>query len=103
MQYIFDSAPEKFRYRTLVLFLSQLAYAPVAESEPDRMDLAERHPEDDRPDNATGYAMHSSRSHDAVIRVYDLVGNVIAFAVNSPDAGPRCRAEIVVMRLRSPH
>jgi hypothetical protein len=52
------------------------------------MDLAERHPEDDRPDNATGYAMHSSRSHDAVIRVYDLVGNVIAFAVNSPDAGP---------------
>ena len=28
-------------------------------------------------DNAIGYAMHSSRSHDAVIRVYDATGNVI--------------------------
>ena len=27
--------------------------------------------------NAIGYAMHDSRSHDAVIRVYDAVGNVI--------------------------
>jgi hypothetical protein len=26
--------------------------------------------------NATGYAMHDSRSHDAVIRVYDEAGNV---------------------------
>ena len=26
---------------------------------------------------AIGYAMHSSRSHDAVIRVYDGAGNVI--------------------------
>jgi hypothetical protein len=31
----------------------------------------------DTPDNAIGYAMHSSRSHDAVIRVYDSAGNVI--------------------------
>jgi hypothetical protein len=31
----------------------------------------------DTPDNATGYAMHSSRSHDAVIQVYDAAGNVI--------------------------
>jgi len=31
----------------------------------------------DTPDNANGYAMHSSRSHDAAIRVYDAVGNVI--------------------------
>jgi hypothetical protein len=31
----------------------------------------------DRPDNAIGYAMHSSRSHAAVIRVYDAAGNVI--------------------------
>jgi hypothetical protein len=31
----------------------------------------------DTPDNAIGYAMHSSRSHDAVIRVYDDAGNVI--------------------------
>ena len=27
--------------------------------------------------NAIGYAMHSSRSHDAVIHVYDERGNVI--------------------------
>src|SRR5262249_30601951 len=27
--------------------------------------------------NAIGYAMHSSRSHDAAIRVYDAAGNVI--------------------------
>jgi len=31
----------------------------------------------DTPDNAIGYAMHSSRSHDAVIRVYDDAGNMI--------------------------
>jgi hypothetical protein len=31
----------------------------------------------DTPDNAIGYAMHSSRSHHAVIRVYDETGNVI--------------------------
>ena len=28
--------------------------------------------------NAIGYAEHCSRSHDAVIRVYDAIGNVIA-------------------------
>jgi len=27
--------------------------------------------------NAIGYAMHRSRSHDAVMRVYDAAGNVI--------------------------
>jgi hypothetical protein len=27
--------------------------------------------------NAVSYAMHSSRSHDAVIRVYDAAGNLI--------------------------
>jgi hypothetical protein len=31
----------------------------------------------DTPDHAIGYAMHSSRSHDAVICVYDDAGNVI--------------------------
>src|SRR5215472_8200855 len=31
----------------------------------------------DTLDNAIGYAMHSSRSHDAIIRVYDDAGNVI--------------------------
>ena len=31
----------------------------------------------DTPDNAIGYAQHCSRSHDAVIRVYEESGNVI--------------------------
>ena len=31
----------------------------------------------DTPDNAIGYATHSSRAHDAVIRAYDDAGNVI--------------------------
>jgi hypothetical protein len=31
----------------------------------------------DTPDHAIGYAMHYSRSHNAVIRVYDAAGNVI--------------------------
>jgi hypothetical protein len=31
----------------------------------------------DTPDHAIGYALNSSRSHDAVIRVYDSAGNVI--------------------------
>ena len=30
-----------------------------------------------KPDDAIGYAMHSSCSHDAVIRIYDDSGNVI--------------------------
>ena len=59
----------------------------------------------DTPDNAIGYAMHSSRSHDSVVRVYDDAGNVIdmhapalrvASAVVSPGlvtALCRCRAE----------
>ena len=33
---------------------------------------------DTTPHDAIGYAMHSSRSHDSVIRVYDAGGNVIA-------------------------
>jgi len=32
----------------------------------------------DTSDNAVGHAMHNSRSHGAVIRVYDAAGNVIA-------------------------
>jgi len=31
----------------------------------------------DTPDNAIRHAMHSSRSHDALIRVYDDADNVI--------------------------
>jgi hypothetical protein len=36
----------------------------------------------DTPDHAIGYAMHSSRSHDAVIRVYDTAGNSLPFVVD---------------------
>jgi len=32
---------------------------------------------EDTASNAVGYAMHTSRSHDAVIRVYGADGNVI--------------------------
>jgi len=32
----------------------------------------------ERGSNAVGYAQFYSRSHDAVIRVYDAAGNVIA-------------------------
>jgi hypothetical protein len=31
----------------------------------------------DTPDHAIGYAMHSSRLHDAVIRVYDAGGDAV--------------------------
>jgi len=31
----------------------------------------------DTPDHAIGYAMHASRSHNAVIHVYDAAGSVI--------------------------
>ena len=31
----------------------------------------------DTSDNAIGYAMHRSRSHDVVISVYDDAGNVV--------------------------
>jgi hypothetical protein len=31
----------------------------------------------DTPDNAIGYAMHSSRSHEALTLVYDAAGDVI--------------------------
>ena len=31
----------------------------------------------DKSEDAIGYAIHSSRSHDAVIRVYDAAGNVV--------------------------
>jgi hypothetical protein len=36
-------------------------------------------------ENAIGYAMHSSRSHDAVIRVYDATGNVIGTHEHASD------------------
>ena len=39
--------------------------------------------------NAIGYAMHYSRSHDAVIRVYDEAGNVIEAQEHRAISGSR--------------
>ena len=44
----------------------------------------------DTPDNAIGYAMHSSRSHDAVIRVYDAAGNVSETHEHKGDSRHAC-------------
>jgi hypothetical protein len=39
----------------------------------------------DTPENAIGYPMHTSRSHDAVIRVYDEASNVEWHLYEVPD------------------
>jgi len=39
----------------------------------------------DTPDHAIGYATHYSRSHNAVIRVYDNAGNVIEMNEHAGD------------------
>jgi len=39
----------------------------------------------DTPDHAIAYAMHSSRSQDAVIRVYDNAGKVIETLLGRAD------------------
>jgi hypothetical protein len=44
--------------------------------------------------NAIGYAEHYSRSHDAVIRVYDEAGNVIE--THDTRAGSRNRMFLIV-------
>ena len=56
----------------------------------------------DTPDNAIGYAMHSSRSADAMIHVYDDAGNVIATHEHSSLSRPIRKVEIakVTMVLR---
>jgi len=45
----------------------------------------------DTPDNAIGYAMHSSRSHHAVIRVYDDTDKVIETHEHKGDFKLWCR------------
>jgi hypothetical protein len=44
----------------------------------------------DTPDNAIGYVMHSGRSHDAVIRVYDDAGKVIETHEHKGDFKQTC-------------
>src|SRR4029453_15861342 len=48
-----------------------------------------RRPWYDTPDNAIGYALHTSRSHNAVIRVYDDAGNVIETHKHKGDSKSR--------------
>jgi hypothetical protein len=45
----------------------------------------------DTLDNAIGYAMHSTRSHNAVIRVYDDAGNVIETHEHKGDFKEGCK------------
>jgi hypothetical protein len=52
----------------------------------------------DTPDHAIGYAMQFSRSHDAVIRVYDEAGNVIEMHEHAGDFF----AAVVAAASRSP-
>jgi hypothetical protein len=53
----------------------------------------------DTPDHAIGYAMHSSRSHHAVIRVYDDAGNVIATHQHKSDFQERGVFACIKLRL----
>ena len=46
----------------------------------------------DTPDNAIGYAMHSSRSHDAVIRVYDATRKLIETHKHKGDFKEFCKS-----------
>ena len=46
--------------------------------------------------NAIGYAKHYSRSHDAVIRVYDAAGNVIETHKHAGDASTEVSASAPV-------
>ena len=48
-------------------------------------DEARRYAAPNAISNAIGYAKHLSRSHDAVIRVYDEAGNVIETHENKGD------------------
>jgi hypothetical protein len=54
----------------------------------------------DTPDHAIGYAMHYSRSHNAVIRVYDDAGNVIE---THEHAGEFKRGVSVTRKTKSRH
>jgi len=60
----------------------------------------------DTPDNAIGYAQFFSRSHDAVIRVYNAAGNVIETPEHAGDfkrfeAGPQFPSSATTNRFLS--
>src|SRR5262245_19749162 len=52
----------------------------------------------DTPDHAIGYAMHCSRSHDAVIRVYDAADNVTETRRERPARDDRSRVHLPFCR-----
>jgi len=62
--HVYEVRPRKDR-RGFDLISDALPFARLWYGEPNAVD------------NAIGYAMHSSQSHDAVIRVYDEAGKVI--------------------------
>ena len=63
-QHVYEVRPRKDQ-RGFDLISGALPFGRLWYAEPDAIS------------NAIGYAMHYSRSHDAVIRVYDDAGNVI--------------------------
>ena len=63
-QYVYEVRPRK-DHRGVALISDALPFGALWYAGPDAIA------------NAIGYAEHRSRSHDAVIRVYDDAGNVI--------------------------
>jgi len=63
-QHIYEARPRKDK-RGVDLISDALPFGRLWYGEPNAVE------------NAIGYAKHRSRSHNAVIRVYDSVGNVI--------------------------
>jgi hypothetical protein len=59
------------------LFIATQPPTPSSFANEAPLHVYEVRPRYDTPLHAIGYATHSSRSHDAVIRVYDAAGNVI--------------------------
>jgi hypothetical protein len=63
-RHVYEVIPRKDK-RGVDLISDALPFGPLWYGEPNAVS------------NTIGYAMHCSRSHDAVIRVYDAAGNVI--------------------------
>jgi hypothetical protein len=63
-QHVYEARPRK-GHRGVDLISDALPFGRLWYGEPNAIS------------NAIGYATHRSRSHDAVIRVYDKAGNVI--------------------------
>ena len=71
-QHVYEVRPRK-DHRGVNLISDALLFGRLCYGEPDAIS------------NAVGYAKFFSRSHDAVIRVYDDAGNVIEMHENAGD------------------